>query len=229
MRIAALLLTLTTLPVLAASATATHADKAAQTRAATGLEKAEFAQFYRDTHAGVGAAAPAFSVTRAVGARDWRVSATLDGAAVAGAAPLCRMTRSRYQYDPAAPKERRWSAAAPDQFVWLGSGAACVLPSWPVRLEQPLTDAGLLPLLKQQATLLGRARLLMAGNSDCALERSSPFALMAIAAPPAAAGKAPMRGLRFESDRGSVAQVWVRVGARNTDLTAWNVSCPKSK
>jgi len=215
-----LTIALSALPALAGT------PKAAQTRAVTPQESAAFDQFYQASHAAAGAAPAVFFVTRAHGRRRWDISASVDAAPQRSSATLCRMVRYHYTYDGQAARDQRWRAAPePEQFAW-SSAAVCSVPAQPVLLMQPVADAELTALLQQQTTLLARARLLLAGNTDCAWQRSFAFTLAAVDTAPAVPGKISMRGLRFHSDRDSSATVWVRKSG--ADLTAWSATCSKS-
>lgn len=169
------------------------------------------------------ASAPVFAAERAAGARVWNVSATVDGAPVRGATPLCRMRRTRFAYQPQAAPAQRWRSDGASQLAWVGAAGACVAPAQPVALLQPLPDTDVLAAYAQLVPLLRRARLLMAGNSSCAVLRSDRFRLagMGVSAPPV--GAEEMLVLRFESERGSDAQVWVR--RRALELETWHVAC----
>lgn len=223
MRLVALLL-FVSLPAFAvAKAPAATGAPAIATRGANAQEIGSFARFYAQTFPDAQAVQPVFSVTRPRGNRQWRVAASVDAAPLRATAPLCRMGRSHFAYDPTVPKDR-WSRDGQDtDLVWLGREAGCVAPPQPVRLTQPIPDADVIRLLQQQTALLARARLLWAGNTECSALRSLPFTLGSIEPEPAASGKAAMTGLVFQSDRGSAATVWIKKTGR--ELTAWRANC----
>ncbi|SFM77463.1 hypothetical protein SAMN02982985_05250 [Rugamonas rubra] len=114
--------------------------------------------------------------------------------------------------------------------MWLARGAVCTTPQpgqpgQPALLLPTLSDAAAVALLRGQAELLTRARLLFAGNTSCARLRALDFTLQALGpAPAGAAGGGAMYELRYRSDRGNEARVAVR--QHRAELTAWNVSCP---
>lgn len=193
---------------------------AAETRSATTQEAQSFDAYYRALHPDAAPAQPLFDIARQPRGR-WRVAAHTDAAPQRSSPALCRMTRSRYDYRAEAPKGQRWSARTPDQqFVWLSRGAACsAAPAQAVELAQPLADADIASLLQLHPALMQRARLLLAGNTQCAALRSLPFHPIALGA--AAPG---MYTITFESDRASTAQVTVRKSGAQFD--AWNVGCP---
>ncbi|WGG52198.1 hypothetical protein [Rugamonas sp. DEMB1] len=115
-------------------------------------------------------------------------------------------------------------------YVWLARGAVCTTPQpgqpgQPALLLPALSDAAAVALLRGQAELLTRARLLFAGNTSCARLRALDFTLQALGpAPAGAAGGGAMYELRYRSDRDNEARVAVR--QHRAELTAWNVSCP---
>ncbi|NRR29824.1 hypothetical protein HSX11_06460 [Oxalobacteraceae bacterium] len=155
----------------------------------------------------------------------WQVLARVDSAPLPRSAGLCQLTRSTFAYDARAPKAQRWAVgAAPDWYVWIASGSSCAAPANPVRLSGALADGQIAPLLRAAPALLERARLLFAGNTDCARLRSLPFMLEAIGPGAAGSAAASMFALRYVSDRASAAQVTVRKSGG--ELVAWNVSCP---
>jgi hypothetical protein len=216
------------LPAFAQAATRQVATRAASpvqmaTRAASAAEMSSFAAILPLLAPEAGAGAPVFAATRAPGARAWDVSATVDAAPVRGASPLCRMRRTRFAYQPLAAAAQRWRVDGVSQYAWLGAAGACAAPARPVVLSQALPDTDVLAAYTQLGPLVQRARLLMSGNSSCAAYRSDNFRLaaMGVSAPPV--GAEQMLVLRFESERGSDAQVWVR--RRALALEAWHVAC----
>ncbi|WP_144241462.1 hypothetical protein [Janthinobacterium agaricidamnosum] len=195
---------------------------AKDTRPASEHEIKSFEAFYRDRFAYQSTAEPVLSVTRAAQGKQWHVTATVDSAPQRAQAPLCKMLRSSFVYDTKAP--RHWIEEIPaGQYAWFDRGPACRRATEPVKLIQPLPDPHVIALMNQQARLLQSARLLMAGNTSCARQRSLNFKLAGIDIG-ADKNTAGMFGLVFQSDRDSSATVWVKY-YRN-DLTAWNVTCP---
>ena len=217
------------LPLLLAACA--HAG-AIETRAASTQEAQSFDAYYRMQHPDAAPVQPVFDIVRQPRGR-WSVAAHIDASPLMppltvplrSSPPLCRMNRSRYDYRADAPPHRkepqRWSARTPDQqFVWLSRGAACsAAPAQAIELTQALPDADIVSLLQQHPALMQRARLLLAGNTQCATLRSLPFHPVALGA------AAPnMYTITFESDRASTAQVTVRKSG--AEFSAWNVSCP---
>jgi len=201
---------------------------AIETRAATSQERLSLAAYQRALHPDAAPEQPVlavFDIARQPRGRGWRVAAHVDAAPTRSSPALCRMIRSRYDYRADAPKDQRWSARTPDQqFVWLSRGAACDAASAPtpaIELTQPLPDADIVSLLQLHAALMQRARLLLAGNTQCATSRSLPFHPIALGTAPAEPG---LLSITYESDRASTALVTVRKSG--AEFSAWNVSCP---
>jgi hypothetical protein len=177
------------------------------------------------------------------------VTATVDMPPQRGFGALCRMERQRFAIKRTERGAHGWHALDSEQFAWLGRAANCtpsplvvlgaaaapvaataaaapvaaVASSAPINMRQPLPDVDLIPLLEQAAPLLTRARLLFSGNTSCAPMRSLPFTLSGIGVGAPIGRAEVMLELRFDSDRKSVATVWVR--KRGADLTAWDVAC----
>lgn len=189
------------------------------TRAPTAAETASL-QRYLNTLPEAPATAPAWRISRPSARQRWQVSAHVDGAPQRRGAGLCQFERSHYAYDGRARIQQRWSLAAPSQHVWLATAQGCATPAAPALLAAPMADAELAALLRQQAALLARARLLFAGNTECARLRALDFSLTAIE-PAAAPGALP--ALVYLSDRASSARVSVR--RSGAELTAWSASC----
>ncbi len=191
----------------------------AEARAPSAAELKAFHAYYQQRFPNDHEAQPRFAITHAGPAAPWSVAASVESAPRRGLTPLCRMTRIDFSYDKA------WLAAdRPRQFVWLARGA-CVTPAAPVELMQRMPDSDVIALLAHAPALLPRARLIMAGSSACASQRSFPFALVAldVGNGGAGAGGEEMAGLIFRSDRNTTAQVWLRKSG--ADLDPWNVSC----
>lgn len=224
------------LPLLLA--VSVHAS-AIETRAASPQEAQSFDAYYRTQYPDAAPVQPAFDIERQPHGRGWSVAAHIDAAPLRSSPALCRMNRSRYDYQADALTQhqqhqqrqqrqnaaQRWSARGPDQqFVWLARDGACGSAPLPlIELTQPLADADIVSLLQLHPALMQRARLLLAGNTQCATLRSLPFHPIALGAAPPAAG-AGMFSITFESDRASSAQVTVRKSG--AEFSAWNVSCP---
>ncbi|GGX96763.1 hypothetical protein GJV26_09285 [Massilia dura] len=200
---------------------AAAAEPQAESRTATPAEQESFIDWYGSTHEGRGLLRPQFNVTREKGKRGKRrVTATVDGGAQRAVLPLCRQPRAVYEHDPRGRKENRWREAGPAQtLVWIHHASRCgAQPETPVRLLQPLPEMEILMLLQQHASILGSARLLMAGNTSCAPSRSRGYRLTGLDR-----GKDGLPVLVFESDIAGEARVSVR-RSRN-ELLPWSVAC----
>jgi hypothetical protein len=212
-------------PAAPAASSASATAVTAATRAVSDQEALSFDAFFLREYPGRRAAPAVFDVMR--GRHGWDVTATVDLAPTRGFEALCRMSRLHFSYDATAKKEARWrrtASGAVEQFAWLDGAAGCPVPAQPVQLLQHVPDRDIGPLLRQAPALLRRARLLLAGSTDCAELRSYRFQLAAIEIGAPAAGMEELHGLVFHSDHGRDAHVWVRPGAG--ELVAWNVSCP---
>jgi hypothetical protein len=220
------LLMLVCLPLLSwAQTDATAAAASVERRAASAQESASFEAFYRQRAGAAPWPRAALEASRKAGVRSWTVTAMVELAPTRGLGALCRMSRLHFNYAPAAKKDGRWSDGAPaEQFAWINAAAGCPRPAQPVRLLQHLPDTDILALLGQQAALLARARLLLAGSTACAELRAYNFTLAGLDIGAPAAGLEELPGLLFQSDHQRSAYVWVK--RRGDELTAWNVSCP---
>lgn len=193
----------------------------AQTRAVTAQEAASFDAFLQDHMVGQPAGTPTLTATRP--GKRWLVTASVASAPRRGLPPLCKMTRSNFVYDASAQQQARWSEPAPaQQYAWFERGPVCGAPREPLRLLHALPDQDVIALVNQHAALLQSARLLMAGNTSCARQRSLNFRLVALDV--GAGATAGLFGLILQSDRDSTAQVWVK--RYGNGFTAWNVVCP---
>lgn len=209
-------------------ALAATATVAANTRAPTARELTSFEEFYRREFPAAPAFSPELTVRRDRAGRPWQVAASVAAGPARLAGGVCHLERQQFRYDARAKLAQRLAAEGEaQQWIWLAHDAACAQPARPVRLLAAVADNELAELMRQQAALLNRARLLLAGNTACAPLRSLPFTLTAIQLQPTVAGKAPMAGLVFESDRNSFATVWVRRSGR--ELIAWSASCEHAK
>jgi hypothetical protein len=169
--------------------------------------------------------APAFDIERQRG-KPWQVIASVDSAPRHSAVDLCRQIRSNFIYDASKPKGQRWteSARPPEWYVWLAKPAtACTTAQYTVLMDKTLPPADVVALLRQHRELLLRARLLFAGNSQCARQRALTFRLTALEPAAPTPGAPVMFGLVFSSDRDTVARVAVRKS--RGEYAAWNVSC----
>ncbi len=108
------------------------------------------------------------------------------------------------------------------QSAWLGR-PNCQAPARPIRLAQRLPDTELISALEQHAKVLAQARLLFAGNSSCASQRSFNFALVSLGVSAAGRQSEEMVEWGFESDRKSTARVWARKNGAGYDV--WYVAC----
>jgi hypothetical protein len=102
--------------------------------------------------------------------------------------------------------------------VWLDRSSDCGVSPQRVLLAQPMADRDIVTVLEGQGAVLQGARLLFAGNTQCAPVRALPFRLAELGAQ-----NDGMLLLTYRSDRGPQAQVTVR--KRGRELTAWNVKC----
>ena len=190
---------------------------AAPATVATDKEQASFFDYYSASHAAGGLLRPQFAVTTVKGKR--HVTATVDGPAQRATLPLCRQTRTVFDYDPKAAKDKRWSERAPEQLVWFSQQPQCrAQPETPIRLLAPLQEMEILTLIQQHPTLLNNARLLMAGNTSCAPSRSRGYRLTALDR-----AKDGLPVLVFENAIQEEARIAVR-RSRN-ELVAWSAEC----
>ena len=202
-----------------------------QQREPTAEERSSFDAFYHlhvppEHSGGPSLFAPAFDVQRHKG-EPWQVIARVDSSPRHMSMDLCRQIRTSYIYDAKAKKDERWtvSAAPPEWQVWLATPKViCTAARYTVKLDPAVNSVDAAAVLRQHKELLARARLLFAGNSQCARQRSLTFRLSAIEPAPPAKGAPQMIGLVFESDRDTIAKVAVRKSVNDYD--AWNVSCP---
>ena len=179
-----------------------------QSRKPTGAELSSFARFFQHAYPDA-AGPPALSAWRRKGDRRWQVESAefeLPPARATGA--LCTSDVVQFEL------EGEWRETSRGQKVWLG----CASQAARVKRAAGLPDGDAIRLLERQQALLSRARLLMAGNTYCAKERSSRFLLASIA--PQAANKV---ALEFHSDR----KVVLTVGARKAgaDFDVLDVHC----
>lgn len=170
--------------------------------------------------------APAFEVERHGNKQPWRVIARVDSSPRRSHPDLCRQIRSSFIYDAKAPVGERWQDAAepPRWYIWLATPTVpCAAARYTTLQDPKVADVDAVALLRQHRDLLGRARLLFAGNSQCAPYRALTYRLAALEPAAPVAGAPLMLGMVFESDRDTVARVAVRKS--RGEYTAWNVGC----
>jgi hypothetical protein len=202
------------LALLACGASASAAE-----RAATVEERQSFAQFYAGRPA---VARTLFEVTRDASRRGWTVSATTEAPPHRGQGALCRTHRTSFVLKGAG-KQAKWEESGQAYYAWLDRGA-CRPVAEPVRLLQRVPDAELEGVLLYQKPLLARARLLMAGNTECAPLRALNFSLAAVDVGASRPQAQEQYALVFRSDRDSYARIWLRRSGKQYD--AWTVTCP---
>ncbi len=193
------------------------------TRAATEQEGASFAPLAQQLAGGAAVPPAQLSVTRAPGDTAWRVTGAAYTAPQRGYRTLCRMNKISYLYAPGSAAPWRPSGA-PQQYAWLEPAGVCRAIGQRIRIATHLPDTELARLLENQAAILAKARLLLAGNSACSVLRSRLFSLTTIDVGTLGAGVEEMYELSYLSDRGNPARVQVRKDGQ--DFIAWNVACP---
>ncbi len=204
-----------------AAAAGAHGAVALESRPPTEAERAAFFAYYQKQFPDNIGITPVFAIRRAPGDTGaWLIGASVDLAPRRGLKQLCRARHAEFAI---APGDKGWSEAGPGtQFAWLDSGTACRRPAQPVHLRAPMPDTELVSVLGQQARILERARLLMAGNSACAALRSSKFALATVDIGASGSSPEEMVALGFRSGEHG-ATVWVR--RTGAEYDPWNVSC----
>lgn len=218
-------------PLLAAGPAAAASPPRIEQREPTAEERDSFEVFFsRHAVPAVNGApslfAPAFDIQRRRG-DPWQVLASVDSAPRHHGPDLCRQIRSTFVYNAKAPRDERWSvsAAPPAWYVWLAQPKTiCTAARYTVRMDPAVPVADVTELLRQHRELLIRARLLFAGNSQCARQRALTFRLSAIEPATPTPGAPVMFGMVFESDRDTIAKVAVRKS--RGEYVAWNVGCP---
>ena len=195
---------------------------APQTRAPTAEEQKSFDEFYSQAHPGDKAARTLFDVRRAAGSRGWTVSAAAEAAPHRGQGALCRTHRTSYMLNGTG-RQAKWEETGVEYYAWLDRGA-CRPVAEPVRLLQRVPDAELEGVLLYQKPLLARARLLMAGNTECAPLRALNFTLAGVDVGASRPKAEEQYALVFRSDRNSYARIWLRKSGKQYD--AWTVTCP---
>lgn len=211
------------LALLACSLPAIAAERAApQTRMATSEERQSFENFYSLAHPKEKAARTLFDVARDASGRGWIVSATTEAPPHRGQGALCRTHRTSFVLKGAG-RQAKWEESGVDYYAWLDRGA-CRPVAEPVRLLQRVPDAELEGVLLYQKPLLARARLLMAGNTECAPLRALNFSLAAVDVGASRPQAQEQYALVFRSDRNTYARIWLRRSGQQYD--AWTVTCP---
>lgn len=214
---ASLLRPLALLAWLACSLPASAAE-----RVATAGERKSFDDFYSQAHPQDKPARTLFEVRRDDGSRGWTVSATTEAPPHRGQGALCRTHRTIFVLKGVG-KQAKWEESGVDYYAWLDRGA-CRPVAEPVRLLQRVPDAELEGVLLYQKPLLARARLLMAGNTECAPLRALNFSLAAVDVGASRPQAQEQYALVFRSDRNSYARIWLRKSGQQYD--AWTVTCP---
>ncbi|QYF93790.1 hypothetical protein KY495_00675 [Massilia sp. PAMC28688] len=190
---------------------------ALETRAATDAERAAFADFYRSRFPGAKAPGPVFTIERGGPGQPWRLTARVDAQARRAARGLCRMERMRFVFGS------EWAMERPIGLAWFHPVACAAAPPQHILILQSMPDTDVTALAAHAPAVLKRARLLFAGNTSCAVQRSLPFRLHAIDVGAPVSGGEEMAELIFRSDRHTSATVWVRRSGLAYD--PWNVSC----
>ncbi len=203
---------------IASTAATAASTTTALTRVATDAEVSSFASYYRQQFPGAHPGKPVFNIARSDPKASWTINATLDSHPQRGLKALCRMSRADFSYTG------RWSASGkPRPYAWI-ERSGCKNLHQAVELLVPMPDTDVLGLLESRYALLNSARILLAGNSACASQRSFRFAPAQLTVGTAGPSPENLAGLVYKSDHGTFATVWAR---RNGDqYSAWNVSCP---
>lgn len=190
---------------------------ALETRAPLDAERASFAAFYRAHFPGAKLPAPVFIIERDSAAQPWRLMAQVDARPRRGARGLCRMERMRFVFGS------EWAMEQPTRHAWFDRNRCGAPAAQHVLVLTRMPDTDVIALAENAPAVLARARLLFAGNTSCAVQRSSRFRLHAIDVGAAVAGGEEMAELIYRSDRNTSATVWVRRSGLAYD--PWNVSC----
>jgi hypothetical protein len=197
--------------VVCVSSAATMAAPLEQ-RAATAEETAALAAYVRTQFPR--APIPALHAVREQGARRWTlVSGPVDLPGVRGIGMLCKSARIELANDGA------WRVQQRAPVAWLNA-ANCAKRGGKVIVGEGVTDKDVVVLLGQYGQILTRARLLVAGHSRCAAERSSRYYLQALRK-----GPKNFVTLDFSSDR--PVRLSIHARPNGTDFDAWEISCEK--
>lgn len=197
---------------LAGVATAAQQD----TRAPNEGEMQSFAAYYQAPAGSV--ARPAFELRRGGPVHGWSVEAWTEDKPQRAAWSLCLAQRRGHAFDGKA-----WRPTGDTRrYAWLDRASDCgVSPQrvlLPGRMAQQMAERDIVTVLEGQAAVLQGARLLFAGNTQCAPIRALPFKLAVLDQ-----DNDGMLLLTYRSERESEARVTVR--KRGRELTAWNVKC----
>jgi hypothetical protein len=197
--------------LMAAGSASADTGPSIQERKPTAAELSSFARFFHRAHPD-SPTPPPLSAWRSLGERRWRVaSAPFQLTPPRAAGPLCSSDAVQFTLDA------QWRESPPYQQVWLGA-PNCAAEHGRVRRAPALADPDVIRLLQRQQAVLARARLLMAGNSYCAKERSSRFFLAAILSQ-----SGSKVTLEYRSDRPVVLTVGARLSGADYDV--WDVHC----
>lgn len=191
--------------------------QAVETRAPVDAERAAFSAFYRAHFPGARQPEPVFSIEREGASQPWRITAHVDAKARRAPRALCRMERMRFVMG------REWAMEQPTRLAWIDRAACGVPPATHILVMERMPDTDVAALIEHSPNLLARARLLFAGNTSCAAQRSLRFRLHALDVGVAVSGGEEMAELVYRSDRNTTATVWVR--RSGTTYDPWNVSC----
>lgn len=201
-------------PVCAALLMATAAAEPVapiQSRKPTAAERSSFGKFFHRAYPGV-SKPPSLIVRRRKGERPWIVeSAEFELTPARGTGALCTSNVVQFRLDG------EWRESPPVPKSWI-DGPGCSTQGGRVRRAAAIPDSDVVRILQRQQAVLARARLLMAGNSYCAKERSSRFALASILSQ-----EANKVVLEFHSDRPVVLTVDARLAGADYDV--WAVRC----
>jgi hypothetical protein len=183
-----------------------------ETRAPNEGELQSFAAYYQAPPGSV--ARPAFELRRGGTVQGWSIEAWTEDKPQRAAWSLCLAQRRGHAYDGKA-----WRATgATRRYAWLDRSSDCGVSTQRVLLSHAMADRDIVTVLEGQAAVLQGARLLFAGNTQCAPIRALPFKLVGLDL-----DKDSMLLLTYLSERGAEARVTVR--KRGRELTAWNVKC----
>ena len=185
-------------------------------------QRASLLEFYAQQYPGEPAARTVFESVPVVGGHGSEVVGSVETSPYRGHGALCRTQRTKFVLHGEG-KQARWQEAGMEYFAWLDRGT-CRPVAEPVRMLQRVPDVELEGVLLYQKPLLARARLLMAGNTECAPLRALNFSLAAVDVGASRPQAQEQYALVFRSDRNSYARVWLRRSGQQYD--AWTVTCP---
>lgn len=177
----------------------------------TAAERTAFAHFVKTEFAGARTVGAGLEMRGEGGKRGARVAVgVIELPAVRRSAMLCKAARLELEGGAAWRVTQRYDVA------WLNP-AGCAARGGKVRLGAGVPDGDAAKLLAQHGQLLARARLLVAGDSRCAQERSSRFFLAGI---DDAGG---MARLSYTSDRPVRLSVYGK--PNGIDYDVWKIDC----